>query len=311
MANRCVWFLACLAVVYAARIQHNLDEEDGSAIEHVSRLEIGEGIEEERRTETGEGVEEVSRLDTWEAEHPNIYLNVMVSGVADATLSDVKGGSAVKNFVSGISQKKVTRGILATQVAREMPQRVPESLAELGIEAEAKQVFLRGTFTVIRLTILRANLTQLLTSRGEEARAQRANSILGWLHSVARWFGYEEELDDAVTGAVNRKVAGEMCARLSEQLPPKIAEERGVDVNVTAVLEADEAKYFFDFIESLPPDSQVRSITEKYGGKIATAAKARRERNQAAEEEQDSEEATSPNRKRMVKDVLSKWRGTR
>lgn len=286
MTNRSFCFFACLAVVYSARIKHDLDDDDHS------------------------GIEEISRLETGEAEHPSIYLNVVVSGVADSKVANLPG-SATKGFVSGMSQKKVGRGVIATQVAREMPERVPQSLAELGIEAEAKQVFLRGAFTVVRLTILKANLTKLLTSRGEEARAKRASTILGWLHSVSRWFGYEEELDDAVTGAVNRKVAAQMCERLSEQLPPKLAEERGVDVNVKAVLEVDEAKYFFEFLENLEPEREMRSIAEKYGGKIATKAQKRKERKQGAQEEPYSEERTSTNPKSKFNDVFNKWKNHR
>jgi len=221
-------------MVQSARITNDLDEEDDF------------------------GIQAISHLETEEPEHPSFYLNILVlstpDAITDQKVAEMEGGPIMKKLAVHMVHRKVTKGFIAGKVAEMIPSMLPEKLSDMGIDAEADEVFRRGAFTVVRMTILKANLTKLLTMQGAEGRAARLDTAMGWGRSVARWFGAEETLDDAVNGALNRKVATKMCEKLGEVLPEKLA-EKGIDLNVTALLEADEAKHFFNFLKILDADT--------------------------------------------------------
>uniref|UniRef100_A0A7S1A654 Uncharacterized protein n=1 Tax=Noctiluca scintillans TaxID=2966 RepID=A0A7S1A654_NOCSC len=236
------WFLACLVVVHSARITNDLDEEDDFGIQEISHLEIEE------------------------QEHPSLYLNILVvktpDAITDQKVAEMEGSPILKKLAAHMVHRKVTKDVVAEKVAEMLPSMLPENLAEMGIDAQADEVFRRAAFTVVRVIVVKSNLTRIMTLQGAGGQASMLDKVWSWGRALARLFGAQQRLDDSVNGVLNRKVAAQMCEKLGELLPQKLA-EKGIDVNVTALLEADQAKYFYNFLKVL--DAQTAANTANSG----------------------------------------------
>jgi len=229
---RITWFFLCVALARAARIADISDEEDDLGVEEMTEFEAGDD------------------------EHPSLYLNFVVMStqkVIDAKVAEMR--RPARRIARHVLQKKVTGDMVAEKLVTALPATLPGKMAEMGIDADAHEVFRQGAFAIIRVTIRYANMTKLMpggasaASQGEAANAGTATkamgTALGWGKSVASWFGMEEKLDNAVNDAFTRKVASLMCQKLGEILPKKLA-EKGLGVQVTALLEEDERDFFWE-----------------------------------------------------------------
>merc|ERR1712136_434516 len=122
-----------------------------------------------------------------------------------------------------------------------------------GIEAECKEVFRRGAFVVVKVTIVHADLVQILSQAKGEEMGQKSDKVMSCLKSLARCLGKEEKCDSSMDAVLTKTIATKMCEKLEQTLPKKMS-ENGLQVNAKVLPESEEAKYFFEILGHLPPE---------------------------------------------------------
>eukprot|EP00413_Alexandrium_margalefii_P001917 CAMPEP_0204519374 /NCGR_PEP_ID=MMETSP0661-20131031/4698_1 /ASSEMBLY_ACC=CAM_ASM_000606 /TAXON_ID=109239 /ORGANISM="Alexandrium margalefi, Strain AMGDE01CS-322" /LENGTH=191 /DNA_ID=CAMNT_0051524873 /DNA_START=54 /DNA_END=629 /DNA_ORIENTATION=+ len=169
--------------------------------------------------------------ETFEIDDPSndetLYLNILVLKTsetqvqgADKEEANPLGFRALQNVAAAVAAKMVTEDRVAAQLAKRIPKALPEKMRELGIEADAEQVFLKGSLVVVKLAVKHVDDKKLLQPK------------VGLLSSCMCCS------DEMMRGAV--------AARLKEALPkrlPEKLEENGMNVEVVARGEKEQQEY--------------------------------------------------------------------
>ena len=196
------------------------------------------------------------------SQHPTLYLNIMVLSTPDDMIQekiDEKvpspfGFKGLRGLAKTVISKRITEDVIAGKLAEKMPEALPDKMKEMGIEAECAQVFRRGAFVVVCISILHADVSKIITDKSGEETGKKVDKALAWTTSIARWMGKQEQLEESINNKMTQTIATQMCNKLSEVLPTKLG-EKGIEVNVKALMEEDEAQYFFGFLSLLDAEA--------------------------------------------------------
>jgi len=190
-------------------------------------------------------------------EQPTLYLNILARRLD--VLPDVPAahGSKPLGFsfidflgsprVAGSAAQNMTEDAMASHAAERIPQLVPGKLAELGCAAEVEEVFQKGAFVILRVTVLQYDAAALL---GPEAKLPQPTKGPGCLAFLACCCSGQPKPWARKTDGVAAKVAEKLCESLPEALSEKLS-DKDVFVDVVAKTEADEAAYFFVELKDL------------------------------------------------------------
>mmetsp|Transcript_11667 Transcript_11667/g.21223 ORF Transcript_11667/g.21223 Transcript_11667/m.21223 type:complete len:214 (-) Transcript_11667:39-680(-) len=195
---------------------------------------------------------------------PRMYLNILVqSGPSKEALQEKiseqvnakVSNKVLRNLATKTAAKvasvKVTQDLVAEKMAQNMPKMMPEKMAEMGMQAEVEEVFRKGAFVVVRITVQQVDIVKAISTKVSAESGERVGFGLKCLRTIARWLGYGDLFEEKFRNSVNRKVAAQLCEKMPEKLPEKLSAEKGIKVEVEAKLEAEQAAYFFDAIAAM------------------------------------------------------------
>merc|ERR1712136_715899 len=153
----------------------------------------------------------------------------------------------------GVAKTAISHKITESVIASKLAEKMPAKMKDMGIEAECEEVFRRGAFVVVKVTIVHADLVQILSQAKGEEMGQKSDKVMSCLKSLARCLGKEEKCDSSMDAALTKTIATKMCEKLEQTLPEKMS-ENGLQVNAKVLPESEEAKYFFEILGHLPPE---------------------------------------------------------
>eukprot|EP00927_Polykrikos_kofoidii_P029731 TRINITY_DN25657_c0_g1_i1.p1 TRINITY_DN25657_c0_g1~~TRINITY_DN25657_c0_g1_i1.p1 ORF type:complete len:210 (-),score=61.76 TRINITY_DN25657_c0_g1_i1:265-894(-) len=191
---------------------------------------------------------------------PTMYLNIMIMEKTEELDKMIKekvaqkmpnplgfgllGRAAGKLAVKVVDEKKI-----AAKLAIKMPEVMPEKMSQMGITAEAEEVFRKGAFVVVRLKIKHLDVHAMMAAKLGEDKAAKVDKGMACLKCLARWFGYKDDaVDQKVDRTMGDKIVEAMCKSLPEALPKTMA-EKGIIVEIAAKSEKEQAAYFFEAIK--------------------------------------------------------------
>lgn len=192
-----------------------------------------------------------------ENEQPTLYLNILVRRLD--VLPDVPASSASNplafSFLRqlggspravGSAAQNVTEDVTAGQAAERIPQLVPGKLAELGCTAEVEEVFQKGAFVILRVTVLQYDAAALLGPGAEVPQPTKGPGCLAFLACCCG----QQKAWGRKADSLAVKVAEKLCTSMPEALSDKLS-DKDLFVDVVAKTEADEAAYFFVALKEL------------------------------------------------------------
>eukprot|EP00971_Amphidinium_carterae_P093653 1853240-Amphidinium_carterae.1 len=194
---------------------------------------------------------------------PKLYLNILVlSGPSQEAIKEKiseKVNARVTNSVlrnmatktaSKVASVKVTESVVAEMMAQNIPKMMPEKMSEMGLACEVEEVFRKGSFLVLRVSVQHVDIVKAISKNVSLEKGEKLGVGLKCLRAIARCLGYGEIFEQRLRSTVNHKVAAMLCEKMPEKLPEKFS-EKGVQVEVEAKLESDQAAYFFDAITQM------------------------------------------------------------
>merc|ERR1711862_806762 len=110
----------------------------------------------------------------------------------------------------------------------------------MGITCDIEEVYRKGSFVVLHVTIVHTDIHHLLSHKLSAEKLEKADRVLECVKSFARCLGKEDFVDTKVQDTMNSKIVEVMCQKLPEVLPEKMA-EKGLIVELIAKPEAHEA----------------------------------------------------------------------
>lgn len=191
------------------------------------------------------------------SQQPTLYLNVLVRRLDVLPDVPASSGSGALGFsflrqlggsprLVGPAAQSMTEHAVAS-LAERIPQLVPGKLAELGCAVEVEEVFQRGAFIILRVTVLRYDAAAVLGPRAELPQPTKSPGCLTFL---AWCCGQNKAWARNADNNLNVRVAEKLCVSMPEALSDKLS-EKDLFVDVVAKTEADEAAYFFGALKEL------------------------------------------------------------
>lgn len=179
--------------------------------------------------------------------HPKtIYLNLLVhekTAKLDSVVREKVGGKLpgfLGKAAGSLISHLLTPDNLASKLAAAIPEKFPEALGSMGIQADAQCVYRYKAFVVVRIGIWHVDITKLIDKKAGAAKAKKAGGLmaccLGCAHICCK--NPEGKLDVKVTD----KLGDVLVQKLPALLPAKLA-EKGIDMDITAHGQADEKEY--------------------------------------------------------------------
>lgn len=185
------------------------------------------------------------------------FVNIFILNKSEVVKAQVQ--SKFKNFrllgklAGGIAGKLVTDKVFIEKVAEKFAILIPEKLqAEIGVTASVELVFQQDSFMVIAVDILGADARKILEKKGGSEKVKAYDSLMA---SLGLGEYLQKPISDQLVSIIGEK--------LMEQLPLKIAERMketaGLDVEVCARSETDQARYFFTVLNQMKENSSASS----------------------------------------------------
>jgi hypothetical protein len=214
-------------------------------------------------------LDDAARL-TGDMQYPSLYLNIFIAQKTeemnkiiqeqiDQKVPNPLGFGLLRKAAGKIAMKKVTTDLIAAKMAQKIPDVMPAKMAEMGIEADVEEVYRKGSFVVLHITIVNSDIHKLIEAKLDGEKADKVDRVLDCLKYCARCFGKEEFLEDKVQYTMNSKIAEAMAEKLGQTLPEKMA-EKGLIVDVVGRTEATEAAFLFEALKHLddgpPPNTE-------------------------------------------------------
>eukprot|EP00808_Paulinella_micropora_P004412 g48690.t1 len=185
---------------------------------------------------------------------PPFYLNLLVLNKDEAVKRAVEkktgsgpfGYGVVGKLGSAVANRLMTEDKMTAEIAKKLVDRIPAKTKDMGITLEVQTRFQKGCYLVLRARVVQIDPDVLIPkAKGEEFHAKfktllEALTFLGVQDAGAR---IEEK--------ISQKVHDGLMTKICEILPEKLEQEAHVKVEVTAKDDAEQAGFFYDFLESL------------------------------------------------------------
>jgi len=214
---------------------------------------------------------EASNIAAREEGPPSLYLNIFVAEktpeldalvqekVAEKVSAKVpsgplgggaKLGARLGQLAGKMAIKKVGTEVIASKMGDKMAIVMPQKMAAMGITAKCEEVYRKGPFIVVHVAIMDADIHKLVAQQAGEDKADKADSVLAFLKTIARWLGREDAFHEKVQNSANAKVVEGLCKTLPEVLPEKLA-DKGLIVEVVAKPVEEEAAFLFEVLKRI------------------------------------------------------------
>lgn len=224
----------------------------------------------------------------------SIYLNILIAETTPELTQTIKEkvsekvpnplGFGVLGKIAGkAAVKMATKSKVAEGMAQKIPEILPEKMAEMGIVASAEEVFLKGTFVVIRIEVYGVDTGVIFEKAMGEEKQEKADKVLACLKGLARCFGYTDLFTRKVQTTMKTKITQALCEKLPVTLPPRLA-EKGLLADIVTKSADEEADYFFEAIRHVEALHAAPTNAEPGDGSSAA-----------------QEEADGPRRRRLFK----------
>lgn len=165
------------------------------------------------------------------------------------------GRGILQGLAARAAAKFATPDRLAEKMAAKVPQEIPATMEAMGIIADAEEVYRKGSFLVVRLSIEHVDMVKLLQVKAG-ARASRAvGGGMGCMAGLSRLCcgtpaGFHAKVDEAVC----RKVMEKLKGVLPTEMPRKL-DGKGIRIHMEAKRESEEAPYFLEVYRHLQAGS--------------------------------------------------------
>ncbi|KAF0699542.1 Aste57867_9879 [Aphanomyces stellatus] len=184
-----------------------------------------------------------------EVDVPPFYVNFFLlnaGGVVKAQIDTKLKCNPVARFLAGsIASLAVKDAAVTAKVATQLEAQLPQRMHEMGLGITCKKVFLHNSFVVFECQLEHITLPELILKAKGEAFAGHFQSLMDAIDAM--------ELTEAKSN-MHTKVTDKVCTALLEKLETKLPEklgQQGLEVNVVTRTAADQAKFFFDCLNSL------------------------------------------------------------
>lgn len=181
----------------------------------------------------------------------SVYLNFLIldksevvqAGV-EAKLSEKIGSGffrdKLKKKLATVAANKVSDETVANKMSDKMIEIMPTKLFEMGLVANASRAYGKGSFFVVKLTILSADVQKLVDKVAGKEKANKFDEIMNIMGG--KWA--KDSLGESILPMI--------CSKIQEKLPIKMKEvfdEKGLNCEITVKSDAEEAEFFFSCIE--------------------------------------------------------------
>lgn len=187
-------------------------------------------------------------------ERTTFYLNVIVLNkdeVVEAKVNEKVGTGPLglglaRKAAAGIAKRAVQEEKVGVQVSQGLRDKLPDALQDLGIKMRITQRYVGGPLIVLHCEVNEVDGLALVT---------KAKGVEAARHFEAMTEAFTALGVDAGTQQVRKvlftKSREALMAKLSAVLPEKLWGVAGVKTDVICNDEADEAEWFFSFLEEL------------------------------------------------------------
>eukprot|EP00602_Paraphysomonas_sp_CaronLab_P010384 CAMPEP_0185024590 /NCGR_PEP_ID=MMETSP1103-20130426/7725_1 /TAXON_ID=36769 /ORGANISM="Paraphysomonas bandaiensis, Strain Caron Lab Isolate" /LENGTH=157 /DNA_ID=CAMNT_0027557605 /DNA_START=264 /DNA_END=737 /DNA_ORIENTATION=+ len=139
-----------------------------------------------------------------------------------------------------IAAAKVSDETIGGKIGEKMCEEIPGKMSEMGIVANASKVYGKGSFFVIRLSLVSADIQQLVNKAAGKEKGGKLNEMMSILGG--KW----------AQDSLSTQILPLLCSKIQKKLPDTMREKfasKGLTMDITVKTESEEAEYFFDVLE--------------------------------------------------------------
>lgn len=186
-----------------------------------------------------------------EVKGQTVFLNFLILDKSEAIRAGVetklseKIGSGffrdkLKKSVGRLAASNISDEAVAVKMSSSMVEQIPSKLFEIGLVATASRVYGKGSFFVIKLTIMSADIQKLIDKVAGKEKGSMFDEVMNILGGKWARDSLEEKMIPAI------------CSKIQDKLPMKMKEAfdvKGLQCDITVKSDSEEADFFFSCIE--------------------------------------------------------------
>lgn len=182
----------------------------------------------------------------------SFYLNIVLLNkdeVVDKMVKE-KVGSGPLGFGVGakmascLAKKAATDEKVTGQLGEKLLEMLPKQIADMGIDLKLTKRYLKGPLVVLKAEILETDPVKLIS----KAKGDTAGQHMKQLQEAVEFLELETAKKQ-MASSMMKQAREKLMEKLVETLPQKLSEAAGARVEINALSEADEAEWFFSFLE--------------------------------------------------------------
>lgn len=168
--------------------------------------------------------------------------NAVTAGVTDKLHSKMGHGflrDKIATKIGKVAGSRIPDSVIAKMMCGKMVEKMPRKMVEMGLTATAKKVYGKGSFFVIKLTLLQADLQKILTKVAGETKASKFDEMMALLGG------------QVAKDTLGLTVLPMIASKLQDKLPEKmqeIFEEKQLNAEVVVRTQEEQAAFFFDLM---------------------------------------------------------------
>lgn len=225
------------------------------------------------------------------SEFPSFFLNMIVHSKTPEFEESVKeqmkakapsvfGQGVLPGLAARAVVKLITTDKLAETLAKRMSMVLPLNMRGMGIEAEAEEVYRKGSFVIVRVCIKHVDFKVIAEAKGAVRAAkniEKGMNCISCFSGLSRICGGTgAEFEAKVNETICKKVMEKMTKTLPIELPKKMG-EKGLQIAVAAKNEFEEASYFFGVFRQLQAhQTEVEAVEQPSQAAVEPPRKFRR-----------------------------------
>jgi len=164
--------------------------------------------------------------------------------VKDKVGSGVSGLHIRSKLAATVAKKALKDEAVSSKLAEKLVDLVPKQIADLGIKILLEKRFIEGPLLVLQATIKETDGVKMMTKvKGEEAGKKFAEL------QEAMAFLELEEAEQKLRNTLLKKARNSLMEKLCTMLPNKLYDAAGARVEVTALSEAEQPEWFYNFLQ--------------------------------------------------------------
>mmetsp|Transcript_16182 Transcript_16182/g.24540 ORF Transcript_16182/g.24540 Transcript_16182/m.24540 type:complete len:231 (+) Transcript_16182:151-843(+) len=187
----------------------------------------------------------------------HMYLNVLVLNREEVIQKQVKekvrakqikllrdrpGPKLLRNLAGSLAGKVVTDEKFSAKMGKNLSEKIPNQMAEMGITATAELLYVSGPYLVVVIHLHDIDISQLVEKKSGEKQSKVVKKIMGVLGKGA---------EDGLEKLLVKQMGEKLKVKLPKEMKEKMKNEKGLEISIEANGKEDQADYFFDMLATM------------------------------------------------------------